>query len=109
MAAPQSEGQKHCWCPAELEGPTQTAYGSYQLSNAWPDRLSAEQTVYLDQFTGRTLARSDTSSFGAIGQVTWCGGSAGPATARAAETSDESRLPTAMAVIGLMIAMVYPL
>ncbi|MGH3873146.1 MAG: PepSY-associated TM helix domain-containing protein [Pseudonocardiaceae bacterium] len=48
-------------------------YGSYQLSNAWPDRLSAEQTVYLDQFTGTKLAHSDTSSFGAIGQATELG------------------------------------
>ncbi len=50
-----------------------TTYGSYQLSNAWPDRLSAEQIVYLDQFTGVTLARSDTASFGTIGQVTELG------------------------------------
>jgi uncharacterized iron-regulated membrane protein len=33
------------------------SYGSYQLSNPWPDRLSAERTVYLDQFTGEKLAQ----------------------------------------------------
>jgi uncharacterized iron-regulated membrane protein len=45
-------------------------YGSYQLANPWPGRLSTEKTVYLDQFTGKKLADSDTSSKGAIGQAT---------------------------------------
>ena len=49
------------------------SYGSYQLSNPWPDRLSAERTVYLDQFTGEKLAQSDTASYGKIGQVTELG------------------------------------
>jgi uncharacterized iron-regulated membrane protein len=45
-------------------------YGSYQLANPWPGRLSVERTVYLDQFSGKKLAQSDTSSTGAIGQAT---------------------------------------
>ncbi len=45
-------------------------YGSYQLANPWPGRLSDERTVYLDQFSGKKLAQSDTSSMGAIGQAT---------------------------------------
>lgn len=48
-------------------------YGSYQLANPWPGRLSTERTVYLDQFTGKKLAHSDTSSKGAIGQATELG------------------------------------
>lgn len=120
-------------------------YGSYQLSNAWPDRLSAEQTVYLDQFTGKKLAQSDTASYGAIGQATefgvlthmgtqfgvidrivmttgvllllvsigtsavmwWIrrpGGGAG-----LPKRPTNPRLPMAMAVIGLVVALVYPL
>ena len=60
--------------PVDAPGPSGVmVYGSYQLSNAWPGRLSAEQTVYLDQFTGTTLARSDTSTFGALGQYTELG------------------------------------
>jgi uncharacterized iron-regulated membrane protein len=30
-------------------------YGSYQLANPWPGRLSTERTVYLDQFTGKKV------------------------------------------------------
>jgi uncharacterized iron-regulated membrane protein len=38
-----------------------------------PPGVSSEQTVYLDQFTGKKLAQSDTASFGKIGQVTKLG------------------------------------
>jgi len=122
-----------------------TSYGSYQLSNAWPDRLSAEQTVYLDQFTGKKLAQSDTSSYGKIGQVTELGvlthmGTQFGVIDRIVMTAGalllltsigtsavmwwirrpsgraglpkrpmNPRLPVAMAVIGLVVAVVYPL
>lgn len=121
-----------------------TTYGSYQLSNAWPDRLSAEQTVYLDQFTGKKLAQSDTASFGTIGQVTELGvlthmGTQFGVLDRIIMTAGallvltsigtsavmwwirrpsgraglpkrpmNPRLPTAMAVIGLVVGLVYP-
>ncbi len=123
----------------------QPTYGSYQLSNPWPDRLSAEQTVYLDQFTGRKLARSDAASFGAIGQVTELGvlthmGTQFGLVDRIVMTAGvlllltsigtsavmwwirrpsggaglpkrpmNPRLPIAMTVIGLVVAVVYPL
>jgi uncharacterized iron-regulated membrane protein len=122
-----------------------TTYGSYQLSNAWPDRLSAEQTVYLDQFTGSKLGQSDTSSFGTIGQVTELGvlthmGTQFGLLDRIVMTTGvlllltsigtsaamwwnrrpsgrtglpkrpmNPRLPIAMAVIGLVVAVIYPL
>jgi uncharacterized iron-regulated membrane protein len=122
-----------------------TTYGSYQLSNAWPDRLSAEQTVYLDQFTGRTLVRSDTASFGTIGQVTELGvlthmGTQFGVIDRIIMTTGvlllltsigtsfvmwwirrpsgraglpkrpmDPRLPLAMIVIGVLVAVIYPL
>ncbi len=127
------------------DGDGKTTYGSYQLSNAWPDRLSAEQTVYLDQFTGETLARSDTASFGTIGQVTELGvlthmGTQFGVIDRIVMTTGvlllltsigtsfvmwwirrpsgraglpkrpmNPRLPLAMIVIGLVVAVVYPL
>lgn len=126
------------------DGGTMT-YGSYQLSNAWPDRLSEEKTVYLDQFTGTKLAHSDASSGGAIGQATELGvlthmGTQFGVVDRIVMTAGtllllvsigtsavmwwlrrprggsglpkrpvNPRLPTAMAVIGLVVAVVYPL
>ncbi|HZS20357.1 MAG TPA: PepSY domain-containing protein [Pseudonocardiaceae bacterium] len=122
-----------------------TVYGSYQLSNAWPDRLSAEQTVYLDQFTGKKLAQSDTSSYGKVGQATEFGvlthmGTQFGVIDRIAMTAGavlllvsigtsaamwwirrpggraglprrpvSPRLPLTMAVIGVAVAVVYPL
>jgi hypothetical protein len=54
--------------------------GQQRGVNAWPGRLSAEQTVYLDQFSGRKLAHSDTASYGKLGQLTEVGG--GPVRVR---------------------------
>ncbi len=48
----------------------QMVYGSYQLANPWPGRINTDKTIYLDQFTGKKLAQSDSSSSGAIGQAT---------------------------------------
>jgi uncharacterized iron-regulated membrane protein len=126
-------------------GQGKTTYGSYQLSNAWPDRLSAEQTVYLDQFTGQKLAQSDTASFGKIGQVTELGvlthmGTQFGVIDRIVMTAGalllltsigtsavmwwirrpngraglpkrpmNPRLPITMGIIGLIVAVVYPL
>ncbi|MGH3719964.1 MAG: PepSY-associated TM helix domain-containing protein [Pseudonocardiaceae bacterium] len=48
----------------------QTIYGSYQLANPWPGRINTDKTIYLDQFSGKKLLQSDSSSSGAIGQAT---------------------------------------
>jgi uncharacterized iron-regulated membrane protein len=45
-------------------------YGTYQLSNAWPGRVEDERVVYLDQFTGSTLAESNPTSWGFLGRAT---------------------------------------
>jgi uncharacterized iron-regulated membrane protein len=45
-------------------------YGTYQLSNPWPNKQQDSRTVYLDQFTGRTLAESTAEDWGMVQRVT---------------------------------------
>lgn len=45
-------------------------YGSYVLADPWPARLHTSKTVYLDQFSGATLARTGPYDNGALAQAT---------------------------------------
>jgi len=57
--------------PADsLSDPANPEYGAFLLSNAWPGRVQDEKVVYIDQFTGRTLATSSSAEWGTIQQVT---------------------------------------
>ncbi len=48
-------------------------YGAYAVLNPWPSRVHHQRGVYLDQFSGRTLAESDTSTWGALQRTTELG------------------------------------
>jgi uncharacterized iron-regulated membrane protein len=57
--------------PADsLVDPAKPEYGAFVLSNPWPGRVQDEKVVYVDQFTGRTLATSSSAEWGKIQQVT---------------------------------------
>ena len=57
--------------PADsLSDPAHPEYGAFLLSNAWPGRVQDEKVVYVDQFSGRTLATSSSAEWGKIQQVT---------------------------------------
>ena len=120
-------------------------YGSYQLANPWPGRINTDKTIYLDQFSGKKLAQSDSSSSGAIGQATSFGvythmGTEFGVIDRIIMTTGallllvsigtslvmwwirrpqgraglpkrpaDPRLPWALALIGLVVALIYPL
>ena len=45
-------------------------YGSFTLTDAWPARLHTSATVYVDQFSGQTLARMTPYDEGALSQLT---------------------------------------
>lgn len=51
------------------EGP-QTIYGSYTVVNHWPQKLSEQRTLYLDQFSGRTIANATADQDGALSRIT---------------------------------------
>jgi len=54
----------------DTSDPQTPVYGTYQLSNAWPGKVEDEQVVYLDEFTGKTLARSGPVQWGFIQRAT---------------------------------------
>ncbi|MGD9618664.1 MAG: PepSY-associated TM helix domain-containing protein [Mycolicibacterium sp.] len=45
-------------------------YGSYAVVNAWPQRLSEQRTLYLNQFTGATVANATSAQDGALSRAT---------------------------------------
>jgi uncharacterized iron-regulated membrane protein len=45
-------------------GETTYTYGSYALAEPWPARIDRERTVYVDQFSGKTLATSTPGDWG---------------------------------------------
>lgn len=44
-------------------------YGSFTLSNSWPRKTSEARDVFLDQFTGRTLAEQDVYGYGSVSRA----------------------------------------
>lgn len=54
----------------DLSDPENPVYGTYQLSNPWPGQVQAEGVVYLDQFTGQTVARTSDGDWGTLNTAT---------------------------------------
>ena len=48
----------------------QPAYGSYSVVNAWPQKLSEQRTLYLNQFTGKTITNATAAQDGALARLT---------------------------------------
>ncbi|MGV0850478.1 PepSY-associated TM helix domain-containing protein [Mycolicibacterium phlei] len=46
------------------------AYGSYAVVNPWPQRMSEQRTLYLNQFTGTTIADATAGRDGALSRAT---------------------------------------
>ncbi len=45
-----------------------TVYGSFTVSNSWPRKTSEAHDLFLDQFTGATLAEQDVYGYGAVSE-----------------------------------------
>ena len=59
--------------PSDYPGSTaddETVYGSYTVVNHWPQRLSEQRTLYLNQFIGQTIANSTADQDGALARIT---------------------------------------
>ena len=48
----------------------QPVYGSYTVVNAWPQKLSEQRTLYLNQFTGATITNATADQDGALSRLT---------------------------------------
>ncbi|MBY0289215.1 MAG: PepSY domain-containing protein [Mycobacteriaceae bacterium] len=56
--------------PTDVTADGETLYGSYAVVNAWPQRLSEQRTLYLNQFTGRTITNATAEHDGALSRAT---------------------------------------
>ena len=59
--------------PSDSEEDGQSVYGSYTVVNHWPQKLSEQRTLYLNQFTGQTIANATAAQDGALSRVTGWG------------------------------------
>ena len=56
--------------PADDTVDGQTVYGSYTVINHWPQKLSEQRTLYLNQFTGATITNATAAQDGALSRLT---------------------------------------
>lgn len=55
------------WYPVNTEGDNgEMIYGPWVVFNPWPGRMSTQGALYLDQFSGETLAKSTPETWGSI-------------------------------------------
>jgi uncharacterized iron-regulated membrane protein len=56
--------------PSNRTADGETTYGSYTVVNHWPQKLSEQRTLYLDQFTGQTITNATADQDGALSRIT---------------------------------------
>jgi uncharacterized iron-regulated membrane protein len=56
--------------PADSTQDGTTVYGSYTVVNRWPQRVSEQRTLYLNQFTGATITNATADQDGALSRLT---------------------------------------
>jgi uncharacterized iron-regulated membrane protein len=56
--------------PSDVTENGKTLYGSYTVVNAWPQKLSQQRTLYLNQFTGQTITNATAEHEGALSRAT---------------------------------------
>ena len=56
--------------PSDVTEDGETTYGSYTVVNAWPQKLSEQRTLYLNQFTGRTITNATAEHDGTLSRLT---------------------------------------
>jgi uncharacterized iron-regulated membrane protein len=56
--------------PADSTADGTTTYGSYTVVNRWPQKVSEQRTLYLNQFTGQTITNATAAQDGALTRLT---------------------------------------
>ncbi|CAN5705138.1 PepSY domain-containing protein [soil metagenome] len=56
--------------PSDTTTDGKTVYGSYTVVNHWPQRVSEQRTLYLNQFTGATITNATAAQDGALSRLT---------------------------------------
>ncbi len=55
--------------PSDTIAEGQTVYGSYTVINHWPQKLSEQRTLYLNQFTGLTITNATADQDGTLSRI----------------------------------------
>lgn len=66
------EGMKPGWTvrfPANEEVNGEMVYGTFSLSNSWPRRTGEARDLFLDQFTGATVADNSVYGYGSVSRA----------------------------------------
>jgi uncharacterized iron-regulated membrane protein len=87
--------------PSDTTEDGQTTYGSYAVVNAWPQRLSEQRTLYLDQFSGETVANATPAQDGALAKAT----SFGIAMHMGNQLGVLTRISATVATVGVLISV----
>ncbi len=88
--------------PADSTEDGQTVYGSYAVVNAWPQRMSEQRTLYLNQFTGATIANAIAAQDGALSRLT----SFGIAMHMGNQFGVLTRIIATVAALGVLLSVV---
>jgi uncharacterized iron-regulated membrane protein len=88
--------------PADSTIDGQTVYGSYTVVNRWPQKTSEQRTLYLDQFTGRTITNATAAQDGALSRLT----SFGIAMHMGNQLGVLTRITATLACLGVLTSVV---
>ncbi|MFZ4372979.1 MAG: PepSY-associated TM helix domain-containing protein [Mycobacterium sp.] len=56
--------------PSDSDEDGTPVYGSYTVVNHWPQKLSEQRTLYLNQFSGQTITNATADQDGALARIT---------------------------------------
>ncbi|MGE2832845.1 PepSY-associated TM helix domain-containing protein [Mycobacterium sp. SMC-4] len=88
--------------PTDTDDGSGPVYGSYTVVNAWPQKLSEQRTLYLNQFTGRTITNATAAQDGALSRLT----SFGIAMHMGNQYGVLTRITATLACLGVLVSVV---
>ena len=87
--------------PSDSTEGGETVYGSYTVVNRWPQKLSEQRTLYLDQFTGATITNATAAQDGALSRLT----SFGIAMHMGNQLGVLTRISATLACLGVLVSV----
>ena len=88
--------------PSDSTADGETVYGSYTVVNHWPQKLSEQRTLYLNQFTGETITNATADQDGTLSRIT----SWGVNTHMGTQYGIVTRILATLACLGVLTSIV---
>ena len=88
--------------PSDSTVDGETVYGSYTVVNHWPQKLSEQRTLYLNQFTGETITNATADQDGTLSRIT----SWGVNTHMGTQYGIVTRILATLACLGVLTSIV---